>query len=388
MNSGCVAARARVAMGGYLVVLRAPQVGRLATAMVIGRLPNGMLPIGVVVLINERLRSYEASGAVLAALMVGTTVSAPFRGRAVDRWGQSRILIPLVSTQAAALAGLVLAAFAGANVVLVLALAALVGATGSTLGGSMRALWPALVVVASPPAVLGVAGIAAVVGTATFATTAASRSVNGRPRGTGPRGAGLRVPGMRVLTTTLLFAGVVTGMLNVAVPAYAERQGESWAGGVLLAVIASSSMIGGLWYGAVGWTATPGRRYVRLAIAAAVAVSLLAVAGSAAILGGLLALVGIFAAPRMITAYTLLDELAPRDSLTQGYSWLVSGIAAGSAVGSTIAGAVVQRYGVPQSFALAGVSAAVGAGVAVMGRAALGPSATNVVAKGCVDAAR
>ena len=77
--------------------------------------------------------------------MIGTTGSAPFRGRAVDRWGQSRVLAGLSLSQTGALAGFVSAAPTHRAAPVLFVLAALMGATSSTLGGSMRAPWPAVV---------------------------------------------------------------------------------------------------------------------------------------------------------------------------------------------------------------------------------------------------
>ena len=61
------------AFGRYHRVLRARQVPRLLSAMVVGRLPNGMRPLGIVLLVHQQQGSYAIAGAALAALMVGTT---------------------------------------------------------------------------------------------------------------------------------------------------------------------------------------------------------------------------------------------------------------------------------------------------------------------------
>lgn len=55
----------------------------------------------------------------------------------------------------------------------------------------------------------------------------------------------------------------------------------------------------------------------------------------------------------MITAYLLLDDLAPAGTLTEAYSWLVSANAGGIALGSALAGTVVQYAGVHWALALA-----------------------------------
>lgn len=394
---------ARVGLGRYQRVLGARQVPRLLAAMVAGRLPNGMRPLGVVFLIHQQQGSYAASGAALAALMVGTTVSAPFRGRAVDRWGQFRVLLCLSLVQVAALVGFVACALTREGLPVLIPLAAMIGATNSTLGGSMRALWPMLMrsaedlpaayalqalledlitvvgpllaslllVVASPAAVLTVSGTAGLIGTAAFAVAPAARSAAGRPdRRTNFLGA-LSTPGMRALVVTLASAGTVVGVLNVAVPAFAQTRGAGAAAGVLLATMSASSALSGLCYGARSWTASPSRRYVWLAGIFAILVTPLATAESLMQLGGLLTLVGLAYAPRVISAYLLLDDLAPHNAMTEAYTWLVSADAGGIALGSALAGPTVQHAGVHWTFALAGASAAVGLIVAALRRPAL-----------------
>lgn len=88
-----------MALVRYHRVLRAHQVLHLVSPMVVGRLPNGMRPLGIVLLVHQQHGSYAIAGAALAALTIGTTGSAPFRGRAVDRWGQTRVLVALAVSQ-------------------------------------------------------------------------------------------------------------------------------------------------------------------------------------------------------------------------------------------------------------------------------------------------
>jgi MFS family permease len=390
-----VTSAGRHLFGGYLRVLRTPRTPRLVAAMFVGRLPNGMFPLGIVFVLRQWSGSYSVAGAALAALMLGTTCSAPIRGRAVDRWGQSRVLIPLVVVQATTMTGFLLAVWAGTSTPVLIPLVAMVGATSSTLGGSMRQIWPALVrsardlptayalqalledlisvagpliaaallLVTPPMTILVFAEAAALAGTSVFATATASRATTGHPaRGSSPLGA-LRTPGMRTLVLNLLTAGMVIGMLYIAVPAFTQGP-DGASGGTLLAVMAASSMAGGLLYGSRTWTSDAGRRYLWLAGLFAAAAAPLALATSAVQLGVLLAFVGFAYAPRMISAYLLLDRLAPGDSLAEAYTWLVSATAGGTALGSAVAGPVVQHIG-PQ-WILAGAGAAALAGYALV----------------------
>ncbi|MFI6077179.1 MFS transporter [Actinoplanes sp. NPDC051343] len=376
---------------------------RLLSAMVVGRLPNGMRPLGIVLLVHQQQGSYAVAGAALAALMIGTTASAPFRGRAVDRWGQSRVLPALALFQTGALAGFVAAALTHRGAPAMYVFAAMTGATSSTLGGSMRALWPVVVdsaenlpaayalqalvedlisvagplaaslllTVASPAWVLVISGVAGSVGTTAFVTAPASRSTGRRTGSSMSLSGALSTPGMRVLVCMLTSTGAVIGVLNVAIPALAEDRAST--GGVLLAIMSAGSMLSGLYYGARAWKTGPSRRYVWLAAIFAAMVAPLPAAASVIQLGGLLVLVGLAYAPSMISAYLLLDDLAPAEALTEAYTWLISANAGGLALGSALAGLSMQRAGIHWTLALADVSATIGLVVGIVYRDRLEP---------------
>jgi predicted MFS family arabinose efflux permease len=76
----------------------------------------------------------------------------------------------------------------------------------------------------------------------------------------------------------------------------------------------------------------------------------------------------------MISAYLLLDDLAPRNSLTEAYTWLVSASAAGVALGSAIAGHLVQHAGVRRALAVTALCAAAGYAIAIGRRHTLKPA--------------
>jgi MFS family permease len=230
-----------------------------------------------------------------------------------------------------------------------------------------------LLVFASSAAVLVVSGVVGFVGAVAFITTSASRSMTGR-RGERTTSLGaLGAPGMQVLACTIASTGCVIGVLNVAVPAVAQNEGNASAAGVLLAVLSASSMVGGVCYGGRSWRTGPGRRYLWLLGVFAVVVAPLPAAGSFAQLGGLLLVAGLAYAPITISAYLLLDDLAPAGAMTEAYTWLVSADAAGLAAGSAVAGPIVQHAGIALTLALAPVSAAIGLTTAATRRHLLPP---------------
>jgi hypothetical protein len=88
----------------------------------------------------------------------------------------------------------------------------------------------------------------------------------------------LSTPGMRMPVCMLTSTGAVIGVLNVAIPALAGDRAST--GGVLLAIMSASSMLGGLYYRTRAWKTRPSRRYVWLAAIIAAVVAPLPAAGS------------------------------------------------------------------------------------------------------------
>jgi len=82
-----------VNLGRCLEVLRTPGVGRLALFALMGRLPFGVLPLSILLLMRQEHYDYGEIGAVLAAEALAVGLTAVFVGRLVDRMGQSPVLL-------------------------------------------------------------------------------------------------------------------------------------------------------------------------------------------------------------------------------------------------------------------------------------------------------
>src|ERR1700684_471806 len=98
----------------YRSVLSAPGCARVFGTALIGRLPQGMLSLAILLLVRSKTGSYAAAGIAVGAYAFATAAGAPFLGRLVDRFGRRRVLAPSAIAQGVALTGLVLAADAGA----------------------------------------------------------------------------------------------------------------------------------------------------------------------------------------------------------------------------------------------------------------------------------
>ncbi|MCP9967102.1 MFS transporter [Actinomadura madurae] len=268
-------------MRGYVVFLRRPYAGRLLGGTLLGRLPNGMGMLAVVLHIRADGGGYPLAGTLAAVFGLATAAGQPVLGRVMDRAGQPRVLVPAAC---AAAAGFALLAAVGADP-LPVSVAAVVAAGFATppLEAGLRALWPdvldgpeqvdaayaldaaaqeviftvgPLLVVAAAlvntETALLITGALGIAGTLVVALSGPSRRWRGAPRASDWAGP-LRSPGLRVLLLSLACAGVALGVYAVAVVAYAEEQGRDLASGLLLACMAGGALIGGIVYGARSW---------------------------------------------------------------------------------------------------------------------------------------
>jgi hypothetical protein len=392
-------------LGPYRALLRLPDAARLVASGLLGRLPAGMAGLSIVLLVQEATGSYAAAGTVAGSYSITIAIAAPFHGRLIDRFGQTRVLIPAALLFGGAFAGLGLAAAAGAPLPALYALAMLAGLTWPALAASIRALWavivgrgrgvtlqtaygfestvqelifitgPFLVAVtvrfASPVYALLLGAVLAVVGTTVFATTPTSRDWRPAPRA-GRHWAGpMRSGGMRVLVVLGALFGSSIGALEVSVVAFASEQGSRGAAGVLLAIWSTGSMLGGLWFGSRHWSGAVHHRLIVLSWVVAACYLGPLLAGSVPLMGVALVIDGLCIAPLLGTIYLLVDVLALEGTVTESFTWIHTGFISGLAAGTAIAGWVIEALGVRPAIGAAVVGVTLSAIVGTLGRRSL-----------------
>src|SRR5215467_14691452 len=81
----------------YLQLLRLPGAARFSVAALIGRMPMAMFGLGTVLLVAATTGRYSLAGLVAGAGSVGYAIAAPQVARLADKFGQRRVLRPLVA---------------------------------------------------------------------------------------------------------------------------------------------------------------------------------------------------------------------------------------------------------------------------------------------------
>ncbi|MFI5690231.1 MFS transporter [Kribbella sp. NPDC051586] len=352
----------------------------------LARMPKGMLPLTLVLLVTRQTGSYALAGAVTALFAVGDAATAPWQGRLVDRHGYSRVLIPLAVVHVAATIGLV----STRSPVVLGALAVLAGLGVPPISGSVKALWAELVAEDQLPAAyamesllqqsfflvgpLAATGLIALAGPAVTALTAATLVASGTfgfvlaagPRRPRPhdrlRHGALRIPAVRVLSTSTLLQSLTYGVLPIALVAAATRSGAPTAAGIVQSTLTLGGVIGGV--------LDVSRDYVRLMVwfgCGLVPLSVFAALGSPAGLIGLAATLtatGLLATPLATSGYLLIRRATPAECRTEAFAWQSTGLAVGTALGSAIGGTLVDCGGPALAFAVPPVAVGLAASLA------------------------
>ena len=231
---------------------------------------------------------------------------------------------------------------------------------------------PPLVLVAgalwSSAAALVAAGVVLLLATAVFAGSSASRAWRPQPGARRPAGGAVATSGMRTLVLVLTGVGVVFGATEVAVAAATDGLGRTWAAGPLLGLWGVGSLVGGVAAARLGGGARTGRGLAVLLVVLGAGHAALAVADRLELLSGLILLAGTMIAPILATAYAMVEDAAPRGTVTEAFAWLATATAVGTAAGAATAGILAETIGPMAAFLLAGAAAGGSAALAGLRR--------------------
>jgi MFS family permease len=367
----------------YRTVLSIAGVPRVFASALVGRLPQGMSSLAVLLLVRESTHSYAAAGIAVGAYALASAALAPVQGRLIDRHGRARVLLPVAGVQLGVIVLLVLAAHWGAGPATLVLLAGLAGALVPSIAPTVRALLrqiveaPAaresayalesvaqeivwivgpflvalLVAVTTPSAALLLLGGICVSGTLLFVRSPLAARLP-LPPGHSERGHALSSTALRMLLGPIALMGFGLGAIEVGLPSLALHSGSRAASGLLLALWSLGSMVGGLWFGSRSWRSPLPTRYRALLIAGVVFPAPLILARSIpeGAFGALVA--GLTIAPLFSCQYAMVARAVTEGSETEAFTWVTSALVAGIAGGSAAAGGVISSGGVGAPFEL------------------------------------
>ncbi len=354
-------------------------VALLATSY-LARVPVTAIPLGLILVARADGHPYSDAGLLIGVYTLALSVTSPLLGGLADRFGAPAVFGVGAPTCALALATIGLEPAHTALPVL-LVLAAVAGAALPPLGALTRGLLtPRLsaerrarvfaidataqelcfisgplvlalgVAVASARISLVALGAFQVVGAIVFwlvgrTLVAARVQTAERP------GSPLRSGALRTLLAIALMTGALFGAFELAITAALDAAGQRNRAGLLLGIWSGGSLVGGLLN--VRWpTADTRRRLTGSLVLSIVAASLTAVvSGHPWALALALLVAGIVQAPLMACCYVLVPLFA-RNRVTEAFGWLTSAVVGGIAIGSALAGGLVNGHGAEAGFAI------------------------------------
>ncbi|MGW3099479.1 MFS transporter [Streptomyces sp. NPDC001102] len=381
----------------YRALFAAPGTRRFSAAGFLGRMPLSMMGIGVVTMISQLSGRYGLAGALSATIALAAAAIGPQISRLVDQYGQRRVLRPATLVALASAAGLLVAvSFGGPDWVLFVC-AAGIGSVPS-LGAMVRARWatlyrgtPLLHTAYSFESVVDemcfILGPIISIGLSTawfpeagpllaacflavgvfWLTAQRSTEPEPHPRARQGGGSALRSRGLQVLVATFVATGAIFGAVDVVTVAFADERGHKGAASVVLALYAAGSCVAGIVFGLLRFAGAPQRRWLLGICAMAVSMIPLLLVGNLPFLAVALFVAGLSIAPTMITTMSLIEEHVPRAQSTEGMTWISTGLAVGVALGSSVAGWVIDAAGARAGYGVPAVSGAVAVAVGFLG---------------------
>jgi MFS family permease len=383
-----------MSLAPYRRVLARPGVPRLLVFAALARVPATAAGVVLTLHVVMTLRlGYAAAGLVATAATVGMALGSPWRGRAVDRLGLRRALVPSIVAEAAVWGSapfvpyrvLLVVAFAGGVLGLPIftvarqSLSVLVPEEQRRTAYSLDSMGVELSFMAGPAlgvvvatqvsttvALLGVGVCMVVAGLALVAFDPPTRSEDAVPAP--PQvSRGVRAfvsPGLVAALGAAAAATLVLAGTDVSVVAVLREHGAVTLTGVIFVFWGLGSMLGASVYGALKRPISP------LVLLAGLAVLTVPVglAGSPWMLAALILPAGALCAPVVTATAEEVARRVPEQVRGEAMGWHGSALTIGNAIGAPLAGASIDAVAPWAGFAVVGTTGLV---LAVLGLAGM-----------------
>ncbi|MDO7883606.1 MFS transporter [Salinibacterium soli] len=369
-------------MSSYISLLRTPGVGRIIAAQLTARFPGGMLSLAYLLHIERVHESYGAAGLVLAATSIGQAIAGPLTSRWMGVWGMRRVLVLTLIVCATSIFSIALIPM---SVPVYMLVGFLGGLSTPPIQPAVRTIYPKMVnsrqltplfsLDASAQEIIWVAGPVITTFVATQVSTQSAIILAGAFLIGGgiwfiasPEVGRVRIPRSKrsfgtVLKRPPVLLATITGFLLVGACAAVEAGVVAVFGhggpeaGIVLAVFALGSLVGGLSLGhlPIGpWALA--RRMLVVFVGMALAMAWLDFWW----LSIALLVAGIGIAPALAVIFAIVSSSVKFSDTAEAYGWVGTGQLIGAAIGSAIAGFLIDANGAIGGFWAAAAFALLG----------------------------
>lgn len=377
-------------MGSYTDLLRTSGVARIIAAQLTARFPSGMLSLAFLLHVEQETGSYGAAGLVLAATSIGQAVAGPLTSRLMGRLGMRPVLI---TTLVICASSVIAIGVLPLTVPLYMAVGLVAGLSTPPVQSAVRTIYPKMVnsrqltplfsLDASAQEIIWVVGpvvttfVSTQIGTVWGILLAAAMMIGGGiwfisspelgrvriPRSKRRFGAVLgRPPVMLATIVGFLLIGACAAVEAGVVAVFGHDGAQA---GIVLAIFSVGSLAGGLFLGHVpiGPWSTARRMFVVFA-----GMALAAFVMDFWWLSATLFIAGIGIAPALAVLFAIVSASVKFSDTAEAYGWVGTGQLIGAALGSAVAGFLIDGVGPQGAFWAATALALLGTVAAVLGR--------------------
>lgn len=148
----------------------------------------------------------------------------------------------------------------------------------------------------------------------------------------------------------ILFVGSYFGSVGICVVAFMNTLGKANLTGLMLAIWAFGSGTAALFNGVIRWRINSAGLFTYSMNFLFVASFGLLISKSIILLGIFLFINGLGISPILVNAYAVMEQEVSKNELTEAMTWVVTGTPTGGAIGSAIAGQVIDNFGTSRGF--------------------------------------
>ena len=354
-----------------------------------------MTSLAILLHVEQMTGSYGAGGLVLAAVSIGQATAGPVTSRWMGIWGMRRVLT--LTTLVCALAVLVIALLP-MNVAGYMALGLIAGLATPPVQSAVRTIYPKLVNARQLTALFSLDAslqeiiwilapvvitlVATQIGTVTGLLLIVAFLLGGGAWFIlSPEVGRVRIPRSRraigkVLGRPVVLLATVVGFLLIGACAAVEVAVVATFGhggleaGLVLAVFSVGSLAGGLAFGHVPigpWAMARRLTVVAVGLIAAIFAIGRGIDDATPLwIGACLVLAGVGIAPALAAMFSMTSASVKFSETAEAYGWIGTGQLIGAALGSAVAGFLIDGVGPSGAYAAAALFAVVGAIVAVV----------------------
>jgi MFS family permease len=369
-------------VNSYVSLLKTPGVARIIAAQLTARFPSGMLSLAYLLHIEQVHNSFGAAGLVLAATSIGQAIAGPLTSRWMGVWSMRKVLVLTMVVCATSIAVM---GFVVMPVWAYMVVGFIGGLSTPPIQPAVRTIYPKMVnskqltplfsLDASAQEIIWVAGPVITTFVAVQISTTLAISLAGILLIGGglwfilsPEVGRVRIPRSKrkfgvvlkkrsVLLSTIvgfLLIGACSALEASVVATFGDHGPES---GIVLAIFALGSLVGGLALGhlPVGPWAMARRMFIVFAGVSVALASLdfwwLAVT---------LFVAGLGIAPALAVMFAIVSATVKFSDTAEAYGWVGTGQLIGAALGSALAGFLLDANGAIGGFLAAAALALVG----------------------------